>query len=152
MSIDIVASRISIPWSLNAYTDVMDFLGLLGLPGFRRNVPGQDRLPFQFRLIHLSGNEGRPAQAVPVLHPFYTLLEVHLTASDCRQDSDLPDTRKRLKGLVSVDFLIQRYTLIRGVQRERWYLNIKPLATIAFHLVTPTHHPGRCVKVRTAGV
>ena len=41
-----------------------------------------------------------------------SLLEVHLTAFDCRQDSDFPDTRKRLKGLVSVDFLIQQYTLI----------------------------------------
>lgn len=51
-----------------------------------------------------------------------------------------------------VNSLMQRYTLIRGVQRERWYLNIKPFATIAFHLVTPTHHPRRRVKKRTAAV
>ena len=44
---------------------------------------------------------------------------------------------------------MQQYTLIRGVQRERWYFNIKPLATIAFHLVTPAHHPRRRVKSRT---
>src|ERR1700722_1911239 len=48
--------------------------------------------------------------------------------------------------------LIQQYTLILGVQRERWYLDIEPLAAIAFHLVTPTHHPRRRVKRRTAGV
>ena len=59
---------------------------------------------------------------------------------------------KCLKSLVISSSLVKQYTLIRGVQRERWYLNIKPLATTAFHLVTPTHHPRRRVERRTADV
>ena len=47
---------------------------------------------------------------------------------------------------------MQQYTLIRRIERERWYLNIKPLATIAFHLIAPAHHPRRRIKRCTAGV
>jgi hypothetical protein len=35
------------------------------------------------------------------------------------------------------------------IEREGWYLNIKPLTALSFHLVSPAHHP-RCGVERAA--
>ena len=48
--------------------------------------------------------------------------------------------------------LIQQSTLIRPIQRKRWYLYIKPLSAFALHLVTSAHHSRRRVKRRAARV
>jgi hypothetical protein len=48
--------------------------------------------------------------------------------------------------------LIQQYILIRAIQGERRYLNIKSLALLALHLVTSAHHPRRRVEGRTARI
>ena len=64
----------------------------------------------------------------------------------------VPRPSYSLSGGLSVCSLIQQCTLIRGIKRERWYLDIETVATAAFHLITPTHHPRRRAKRRAAGV
>ena len=36
--------------------------------------------------------------------------------------------------------------MIRAIQRERWYLDVKPLAGLTFHLVCTAHHTRRSIK------
>src|ERR1700679_1518159 len=48
--------------------------------------------------------------------------------------------------------LVQQYILIRAIQRECGYLNVKQLAPIALHLVTSAHHPRRGVERRATRI
>ena len=44
--------------------------------------------------------------------------------------------------------LIHEYVLIRAIQREHRYLDIKTLTALTLHLVSPAHHPRRRVERR----
>src|ERR1019366_3800240 len=47
---------------------------------------------------------------------------------------------------------LQKYALIRTIQRERRYLNIKTLTALTLHLVGSAHHPRRRVERRATRV
>src|ERR1035437_6901926 len=55
-------------------------------------------------------------------------------------------------GLTVPRSLVKQHTLIRTVQRERRYLNIKAIAALTLHLVGPAHHPRRCVEGRATRI
>src|ERR1700676_4255797 len=48
--------------------------------------------------------------------------------------------------------LVQQYILIRTIQRERRYFNIKPHAALTLHLVSPAHHSRRRVEGRATRI
>ena len=48
--------------------------------------------------------------------------------------------------------LIQQYTMIRAIKRERRYLNIKTLTALTLYLVSAAHHPRRRVEWRAARI
>jgi len=48
--------------------------------------------------------------------------------------------------------LIQQYTLVWAIQRERWYLDIETLTALGLHLVSAAHHPGCRVERAAARI
>jgi hypothetical protein len=66
-----------------------------------------------------------------------------------------PRTREPFEGrkpLEQRSFSIQKCALIRAIQRERRYLNIKTLTALTLHLVGPAHHPRRRVERRATRI
>jgi len=49
-------------------------------------------------------------------------------------------------------FSVQNYALIRAIERECRYLNIKALTALSLHLVCPAYHPRRRVERRATRI
>ena len=63
-------------------------------------------------------------------------------SSPIRASSDPCCTNPSTRSLIrDIRFSIQKYALIRAIERECRYLNIKSLTALTLHLVSPAHHP-----------